>query len=98
MSVDAKPGDTVPIGLTKRLGELAERIESLEQRVDEDKLVIGVMSGNFDTTMAAFIIALGAAASDMEVDMFFTFWATTADPAIAAWFSPAPIDRMGPSA
>ena len=36
------------------------------------------MSGHLDTTIAAFIIALGAIAYDMEVDMFFTFWATAA--------------------
>jgi peroxiredoxin family protein len=48
------------------------------KKIDEDHLVIGVMSGSFDETMAAFIIAIGAAASEMEVDMFFTFWATAA--------------------
>lgn len=78
MSVETKSGDTAPIDLTEQISELTARIESLEERVDEDRLVIGVMSGNFDTTMAAFITALGAAASDMEVDMFFTFWATAA--------------------
>jgi peroxiredoxin family protein len=36
------------------------------------------MSGNLDTTIAAFIIALGAVAYDIEVDMFFTFWASAA--------------------
>jgi len=42
------------------------------------KLPSGLRSGliKIDTTMAAFIIALGAIAYDMEVDMFFTFWAT----------------------
>jgi len=38
------------------------------------KLSMVVFSGDMDKLMAAFIIATGAAASDMEVTMFFTFW------------------------
>ncbi len=33
-----------------------------------------VLSGDMDKLVAAFSIATGAAASDMEVTMFFTFW------------------------
>jgi peroxiredoxin family protein len=32
------------------------------------------MSGDMDKVMGAFIIATGAAAFDMQVSMFFTFW------------------------
>ena len=38
------------------------------------KLAMVVFSGDLDKLMAAFIIATGAAASNMEVTMFFTFW------------------------
>ena len=38
------------------------------------KLAMVVFSGDLDKLMAAFIIATGAAASGMEVSMFFTFW------------------------
>jgi len=38
------------------------------------KLSMVVFSGDMDKLMAAFIIATGAAASDMDVTMFFTFW------------------------
>jgi len=38
------------------------------------KLSMIVFSGDMDKLMAAYIIATGAAASDMEVTMFFTFW------------------------
>jgi peroxiredoxin family protein len=62
----------------KALQDLLKRVEALEARAPEDRLVLGVMSGNLDYTLAAFIVALGAAASGMEVDMFFTFWATAA--------------------
>ena len=33
-----------------------------------------VMSGDMDKVMAAFNIAIGAAAADKETNMFFTFW------------------------
>jgi peroxiredoxin family protein len=40
----------------------------------ENKLSMVVFSGDMDKVMAALIIATGAAASGMEVTMFFTFW------------------------
>jgi len=39
-----------------------------------EKASIIVCSGDMDKVMAAFIIANGAAAFDMKVTMFFTFW------------------------
>lgn len=42
------------------------------------KLSMIVFSGDMDKVMAAFIIATGAAASGMEVIMFFTFWGLNA--------------------
>jgi peroxiredoxin family protein len=38
------------------------------------KLAMVVFSGDMDKLFAAFSIATGAAASNMEVTMFFTFW------------------------
>lgn len=38
------------------------------------KLAMVVFSGDMDKLMGAFIIAASAAASNMEVTMFFTFW------------------------
>ena len=64
--------------LQQLVQQLTARVETLEKAAGTNRLSIGVMSGNLDTTMAAFIIALGAVAYDMEVDMFFTFWATAA--------------------
>ncbi len=40
----------------------------------KNKLSMVVLSGDMDKVMAAFIIATGAAASGMDVTMFFTFW------------------------
>lgn len=42
--------------------------------MEQNKLSMVVFSGDMDKLMAAFIIATGAAASGMEVTMFFTFW------------------------
>ncbi len=64
--------------LESTIQQLAERVDALEKSAGNNRLAIGVMSGNLDTTIAAFIIAMGAVAYDIEVDMFFTFWATAA--------------------
>jgi peroxiredoxin family protein len=40
----------------------------------ENKLSMVIFSGDMDKILAAFVIATGAAASGMEVTMFFTFW------------------------
>jgi peroxiredoxin family protein len=40
----------------------------------KNKLTLVVLSGDLDKVMASLIIATGAAASGMEVVMFFTFW------------------------
>lgn len=66
------------IELQQAIQQLTERMNVLEQSAGNNRLSIGVLSGNLDTTIAAFIIALGAVAYDMEVDMFFTFWAIAA--------------------
>jgi peroxiredoxin family protein len=64
--------------LQETIQQLTARMDALEKSAGNNRLSIGVLSGNLDTTIAAFIIALGAIAYDMEVDMFFTFWATAA--------------------
>jgi peroxiredoxin family protein len=43
-------------------------------KATKNKLSMIVFSGDMDKVMAAYIIATGAAASGMEVCMFFTFW------------------------
>ena len=46
--------------------------------MDTTKKTIVVFSGDLDRLMAAFIIAVGAAAMGNEVTMFFTFWGLNA--------------------
>jgi len=69
---------TTEVERDQAIERLAARIEALEAAAPKDALALGVIKGDLDYTMAAFIVALGAAAYDMEVDMFFTFWATAA--------------------
>jgi peroxiredoxin family protein len=40
----------------------------------KEKATIIVFSGELDKILAAFTVAIGAAASGMDVTMFFTFW------------------------
>ncbi|MFC1864785.1 DsrE/DsrF/DrsH-like family protein [Chloroflexota bacterium] len=48
----------------------------MEQQSEErrKKTTLVVISGDFDKLFAAFTIATGAAAANMDVTMFFTFW------------------------
>jgi peroxiredoxin family protein len=57
--------------------ELKKKIQTLEQG-NKDQLSMVVFSGDLDKILAAMIIATGAAAYDMKVSLFFTFWATAA--------------------
>ncbi len=43
-------------------------------KATKNKVTMIVLSGDMDKVFAAFMIATGAAASGMEVCMFFTFW------------------------
>lgn len=46
----------------------------MAQGAKREKATILVFSGDMDKAFAAFTIATGAAASGMDVTMFFTFW------------------------
>jgi peroxiredoxin family protein len=63
--------------LEKQIQELKERVTRMEAGT-KDQLSMVVFSGDLDKILAAMIIATGAAAYDMEVKLFFTFWATAA--------------------
>jgi peroxiredoxin family protein len=60
------------------LKDLLNRIEALEREAPKNQLTLGVVSGDLEKTMLAFMIALGATAFDMEVEMFFALRATAA--------------------
>ena len=51
---------------------------TIPQDKSEEQLSMVVFSGDLDKILAAMIIATGAAAFDMKVNLFFTFWATAA--------------------
>jgi peroxiredoxin family protein len=62
--------------------EVLRRLEALEGKVEkgatEDRLSMVVFSGSLDRMLAAFVLASSAAASGMQVEMFFTFWGLAA--------------------
>lgn len=55
---------------------MAENTNSTGPEIEQLSMV--VFSGDLDKLLAAMIIATGAAAYDMKVNLFFTFWATAA--------------------
>lgn len=74
--------DDAPV---RDLSALQEQVQQLQAQVDalraqqpDNRLSMVVFSGDLDRALAAFVIASGAAASGMEVSMFFTFWGLTA--------------------
>ena len=63
---------------------LVQKVEALEKKVEQlqnqrkDQLSMVVFSNDMDKILAALVIAIGAAAMDTEVKLFFTFWAISA--------------------
>lgn len=63
--------------LEKQMVALQAQVTDLEANAPEDQLSMVVFSGDLDRALAAFIIAVGAAAMYERVVMFFTFWGIT---------------------
>jgi len=63
--------------LENQILELQKKVGKLEKGT-KDQLSMVVFSGDLDKILAAMIISTGAAAYDMKVKLFFTFWATAA--------------------
>lgn len=64
--------------LEQRIKELEEQLDDIKSNLPQDQLSMIVFSGDLDRMLAAFIIAVGAAAMYERVVMFFTFWGITA--------------------
>jgi peroxiredoxin family protein len=84
MSMNAQTAVVEPAA-TPSLDTLQQQVQQLQAQVDalraqspDNRLSMVVFSGDLDRVLAAFVIASGAAASGMEVSMFFTFWGLTA--------------------
>ena len=60
------------------LKDLLNRVEALERAAPKNQLTLGVISGDLERTMFAFMVALGATTFDMEVEIFFALRATAA--------------------
>lgn len=68
--------DTGALGA--QVEQLQAQLDALRRQTPDNRLSMVVFSGDLDRVLAAFVIASGAAASGMEVSMFFTFWGLTA--------------------
>lgn len=64
---------TIEDGIIKAQITRADKKETADKKEQNDKTFV-VFSGDLDKTIAAFIIANGAAAMGRKVTMFFTFW------------------------
>lgn len=75
-------GKTQEVLSDEKLGEVLARLHALEGKVlnvgRENRLSMVVFSGSLDRMLAAFVLGSTAAASGMEVEMFFTFWGLAA--------------------
>lgn len=65
--------------LQAEISELRAQVQELKsQTPSPNRLSLIVFSGSYDRMLSSFILATGAAAQGMEVEMFFTFWGTSA--------------------
>jgi len=71
-----EPGPVQAVSVEERLARLEAKLEARERRERDNKLCLCVFSGELDKQLAALVIATSAAASGMDVELFFTFWAT----------------------
>ena len=80
------------------LQDLVNWVQALEREAPKNQLALGVINGDPEHLMAAFMVALGATTFDMEVDMFFMFSATAAlrDPKKLNEDQPAATVGVGP--
>ena len=72
-SLVAAEDGTIAAHLRKTAGQPASQPAAAAADIPHDKTFI-VFSGDLDKTIAAFIMANGAAAMGRKVTMFFTFW------------------------
>ncbi len=70
--------------IEQKIKEMQSQISELQSRVTDiedthkDQLAMIVMSGDMDKILATMVVAVGAAAMDTEVKLFFTFWSIAA--------------------
>jgi peroxiredoxin family protein len=60
--------------MAEKTGVLTAELPIREEAPTASGLTMVVFSGDLDKILAAFILANGAAAMDLPVSMFFTFW------------------------
>ena len=66
--------ETIPAAVAVELAQIRKEIAELRAQVLEDRAALIVFSGDLDRSLAAFVIATGAAAAGLKTTIFFTFW------------------------
>jgi peroxiredoxin family protein len=64
--------------LEKKIDDLQSQVDDMKANAPQDQMSLVVFSGELDRVLAAFILAVGAAAMYERVVMFFTFWGIAA--------------------
>lgn len=64
--------------LQEQVNQLEKSLKSIRREMPDDRVSIVLFSGDLDKVLASLVIATGAAASGVEVSMFFTFWGLSA--------------------
>jgi peroxiredoxin family protein len=70
--------------INSQLNHIREQIEEVQSKVKrlensrKDQLSIALVSGDLDKVLAAMVISLAAAAMDIQVKLFFSFWSLSA--------------------
>jgi len=77
-------GISYQINQENQINHLQEQIDTLQKKITslenlkKDQLSIAIVSGDMDKILAAMVIAMGAAALDTHVKLFFSFWSLSA--------------------
>lgn len=74
---DTNMNEQVIDKLQAQIDELNAKIAQLEN-TRKDQMSIAVVSGDLDKVLATLVLSVAAAAMDMQVKLFFSFWSLSA--------------------
>jgi peroxiredoxin family protein len=81
-TVPAEVGALVAVEVERQMkafrSEMEAKLAEVRERTVDNRATLVVFSGDLDKVLAAFVIAIGAAAAGLETTMFFTFWGLSA--------------------
>ncbi len=78
LSVEAPTESGRVAQLEREVAQLTSRLDALDQRMPLNQACFCLLSGDYERVMAALMMAHMAAALEMDVTIFFTFWGVQA--------------------